>query len=79
MVHCCLKNGALQLFLPGPDTRNPKIQPMVMFRRQTRDPFPVRNIIALSVIVLLVLLYVLRQLKKAEQAGQEPIRMEQGK
>ncbi|MBK6933449.1 MAG: hypothetical protein IPH12_22305 [Saprospirales bacterium] len=52
---------------------------MVMFRRQTRDPFPVRNIIALSVIVLLVLLYVLRQLKKAEQAGQEPIRMEQGK
>ncbi|GEM_PF-1334887 len=40
----------------------------IMFRRQSRDPFPVRNIAALSFIVLLVLVFVLQQLKKTEQA-----------
>ena len=40
-----------------------------MFRRQSRDPFPVRNIAALSVIVLLVLVFVLQQMNKAEQAA----------
>lgn len=51
-----------------------------MFRRQTREPFPIRNIIALSVVVLIVLLFVLQQLKKAENAepAQQPILIEQG-
>lgn len=39
-----------------------------MFRRHTREPFPIRNIVLLSVVVLLILLYVLYQLKKAEEA-----------
>ncbi|MBL7798202.1 MAG: hypothetical protein JNJ90_17040 [Saprospiraceae bacterium] len=47
-----------------------------MFRRQVRDPFPVRNIIALSLVVLLVLLFFLRQLKQAEQAPAQPLLIE---
>ncbi len=39
-----------------------------MFRRHTREPFPIRNIVLLSVVVLLILLYVLYQLKQAEEA-----------
>ena len=53
-----------------------------MFRRQTREPFPIRNIIALSLIVLIVLLFVLQQLKKAEApaspaATEQPIAPEE--
>jgi len=47
-----------------------------MFRRQSRDPFPVRNIAALSFIVLLVLLFFLQQLKKAEQAPKPALLIE---
>ncbi|MBK9336600.1 MAG: hypothetical protein IPM98_08395 [Lewinellaceae bacterium] len=52
-----------------------------MFRRQARDPFPVRNIIAMAAIALIVLLFLFQQLKKAETAQQEtspPIRIESG-
>ena len=50
-----------------------------MFRRHTREPFPTRNIIALSVIVLIVLIFILNQLKKAEKAAEtsQPILIEQ--
>lgn len=51
---------------------------MTMFRRHTREPFPLRNIIALSAIVLLVLLFMLQQLKKAEkEAAHPPVLIEQ--
>ncbi|MCS6930027.1 MAG: hypothetical protein NZM43_11125 [Saprospiraceae bacterium] len=44
-----------------------------MFRRHTREPFPIRNIVLLSVVVLLILLYMLYQLKKAERASSSTI------
>jgi len=40
-----------------------------MFRRHTREPFPVRNIIVLSIVMIIALAFILYQLKKA---GQEP-------
>ncbi len=50
-----------------------------MFERRSRQPFPVRNIIALSLVVLLVLLFLLYQLKKAErEQGNQPLLIEQG-
>jgi len=47
-----------------------------MFRRHTREPFPVRNIVLLSAVVLLILLYLLYQLKKTETAPSPPIIIE---
>jgi len=46
------------------------------FQRQIRDPFPIRNIVALSLVVLLVLLFFLRQLKQMEQAPAQPLLIE---
>lgn len=53
---------------------------LLMFRRQTREPFPIRNIIAFSVIVLIVLLFVLQEMKKAETPApaNQPLLIEQG-
>lgn len=42
-----------------------------MFRRHTREPFPLRNIVALSAIVLIVLLFILQQLKKTDTVRQD--------
>ncbi|MBK8968237.1 MAG: hypothetical protein H6574_16775 [Lewinellaceae bacterium] len=50
-----------------------------MFRRHTREPFPVRNIIVLSIVMLVVLAFILHQLKKAEQEppANQPLIIEQ--
>ncbi len=47
-----------------------------MFRRHTRESFPVRNIVLLSVLVLLILLYLLYHLKQAEKAPSPPLLIE---
>jgi len=51
-----------------------------MFRRHTREPFPLRNIVALSAVVLIVLLFLVQQLKKAgathQDDAQQPILIE---
>jgi uncharacterized membrane protein affecting hemolysin expression len=50
-----------------------------MFRRHTREPFPVRNIIVLSFVMLIVLAFILYQLKKSEEAApaNQPLLIEQ--
>ncbi|MBL7780873.1 MAG: hypothetical protein JNM22_06610 [Saprospiraceae bacterium] len=44
-----------------------------MFQRQSRNPFPARNILILAALVLACLLYVLRSMKEkpAEPAAPE--------
>jgi hypothetical protein len=40
------------------------LSPLLMFQRQSREPFPARNILLLAVIILLGLLYLIRQMQE---------------
>jgi len=43
-----------------------------MFQRQSREPFPIRNILLLALIVLGFLLFLIGQMKKAEKPAAAP-------
>lgn len=43
-----------------------------MFQRQSREPFPARNIILLAAVVLAFLVFLIGRLKKTDKAVETP-------
>lgn len=48
-----------------------------MFQRRTREPFPLRNIIFLALVVLVFIVLALSQRKKQAAAPEQPAQTEQ--
>lgn len=44
-----------------------------MFQRQAREPFPIRNIIVLALIILGFFLFLLSQIKKTPPPQPQPV------